>query len=221
MEERIYSKKLTCPVCTNKFTSMKSMDSKLRVEKMDSDFLTYYKGENIPLKYSVFVCPKCGYSAIENSFNNMNARKKQIIKDKITKKWVEKDYTGKRTIQEAIICYKLALYCGEVLALKKVELAGICLKIAWLYRMNDDEREKRFLKFSVELYEKSYSEEDSNMDELTLTYLIGELYRRIGNIDQATNWMGKVVSKPYIKSNPKIEKLAREQWQIIKENRNN
>ncbi|WP_041701974.1 DUF2225 domain-containing protein [Gottschalkia acidurici] len=217
----IYSKKLTCPVCGNKFTSMKSMDSKLRVERIDSDFLTHYRGETIPLKYSVFVCPKCGYSAVENSFDNMNTRKKQIIKDEITKKWVEKDYTKERTMQDAIMCYKLALYCGEVLQLKKVELASICLKIAWLYRINNDENEKRFLKLSVELYEKSYSEEESNMDELTLIYLIGNLYMRIGDIDQATNWMGKVISNPYIKSNPKIEKLSREQWGIIKENRNN
>lgn len=220
MQEMIYSKKIVCPVCKHKFTSMKSMESKLRVEKVDTDFLTYYEGDNIPLKYNVTVCPKCGYSALDSNFNKINPRKANEIREKVTSKWKEQDFTGKRTIEEALICYKLSLYCSQVIGSKKVELAGICLRIAWMYRILGSEKENEFIKLSAKLYEESYTTEETNMDELTITYLIGELYRRIRDIEKATNWMGKVISSPYIKTNPKIENLARDQWQIIKDEKN-
>lgn len=217
LKDMIYSRKIICPICRENFTSMKVMESKLRVEESHTDLFIKYKGDIHPLKYNSIVCPKCGYAALESKFNKILPRHHDIIKEKVSSKWVFKDYTGKRNINESIICFKLALYCAELTKSKKIELAGICLKIAWLYRMQEDEKENKFMKLSVELYEASYSSEDSEMDEITLTYLMGEIYRRLGEIDKATSWLGKVISNPYIKSNPKIEKLAREQWQEIKE----
>ena len=217
MEEMIYSRKLKCPICKNDFKNMKVKESKLRVEEAHSDLFTKYKGDIHPLQYAAIVCPKCGYAALEGNFDKILPRHHAIIKEKVSSKWIGKDFTEKRTIEESIVCFKLALYCAELIQTKKAELAGICLKIAWLYRMKEDEEENKFLKLSVDLYEESFAGEDGAMDEITLTYLIGEIHKRLGDVDDAVNWIGKVISNPYIKSNPKIEKLAREQWQEIKE----
>lgn len=219
LKDMIYSRKVSCPICKKNFTNMKVMESKLRVEEAHTDLFIKYKGNVHPLQYNAIVCPQCGYAALENNFNKILPRNHDIIKEKVSSKWAGKDYTGKRTLKESIICFKLALYCAELIKSKKVELAGMCLKIAWLYRIkeNEEKNEAKFLKLSVELYEASYLSEDSDMDEITLTYLMGELYRRLGEVDKATSWLSKVVANPYIKSNPKIEKLAREQWQEIKE----
>lgn len=215
----IYSRKLTCPVCRNKFTSMKVKESKLRIEETDTDLFIKYKGDDHPLKYSAVVCPECGYSSLEQNFDYINTKRQTLIKEKITPKWVKKDYTQNRTLKESIDCFKLSLYCAEVMGFKKVELAGICLKIAWLYRLKKDKTEVRFLEISRRLYEQSYTEEDSEMDEITLLYLIGELSRRVGDMKNAITWLGRVISNPYIKNNPQIEKLARMQWEDIKEYR--
>lgn len=213
----IYSRKVACPVCNHKFTSMKVIESKLRVEENDTDLFTKYRGDVHPLQYNSVVCPSCGNSALENNFKNMIPRKKEVIKEKVTPKWCGQDYTKKRTLDESIICLKLVLYCAEITKSKKAELAGICLKIAWLYRIKEGAEEMKFLKLSVKLYEESFKEEDIEMDELTLTYLIGELNRRTGDMEKATSWLGRVVSSPYIKNNPQIEKLARDQWELMKE----
>lgn len=217
MEQMIYSRKLTCPVCANKFNSMKVMESKLRVEETDTDLFTRYKGDIHPLRYNAIVCPNCGNSALEENFKNMSARKKEIIKEKVTPKWSGKNFTKERSLNESIVCFKLALYCAEITGAKKAELAGICLKTAWLYRIKKDEKETKFLGLAARLYEESFSEEDNIMDELTLLYLIGEINRRLGEMDKAIQWIGKVISNPYIKNNPKIERLARDQWETIKE----
>lgn len=220
MEQMIYSRKLTCPVCSNKFTSMKVMESKLRIEETDTDLFVKYKGGVHPLRYGAIVCPECGNSALEENFKGMNARKKEVIEEKVTPKWSKRNFTKERSLNDSIVCLKLALYCAEITGARKAELAGICLKTAWLYRIKQDEKEIKFLGLAARLYEESFSEEDSGMDELTILYLIGEINRRLGEMDKAIKWIGKVISNPYIKNNPKIEKLARDQWEVIKEFRN-
>ena len=55
------------------------------------------------------------------------------------------------------------------------------------------------------------------MDELTLTYLIGEISRRLGEKEEALNWFNNVLRNPEIKDNRVIERMTREQWQLAKE----
>ncbi|WP_202708344.1 DUF2225 domain-containing protein [Sporosalibacterium faouarense] len=219
--EELYDKKVKCPVCETQFTSKKVKYSKLRVKSKDSDLLTYYKGEN-PLKYNVFICPMCGYAATEEKYNDISNDKKAIVRDKITSRWKEREFSTPRVIDEAIMCYKLALNCGDVLAFKKAYNGGLCLSIAWLYRMkNDKKNEGKFLGFALNLFVEAYSTEsliNSSIDEITLAYLIGEIQRRLGNTDEAIKWFSNVVSHSLISTKPKIKKLAREQWNLVREN---
>jgi len=55
------------------------------------------------------------------------------------------------------------------------------------------------------------------MDELTVIYLIGELSRRLEMYDKAIEWFSKVVSHPERDFNIRIEKLAREQWHLVRD----
>lgn len=220
MIDELYSKEITCPVCGNCFTTKKVRTSKLRVDKRDSDFLTYYKGEN-PIKYDIFVCPQCGYSAMDKRFDRVSNEHKELIINNITTKWNKRSYSQKRTISEAIECYKLALYCGQLLEFNKIELARICLRLSWFYRIKKQFKEEmRFMKYSVDLYIYAYTNENlahEKMDDITLGYLIGELYRRLGNYKESVSWFGAVVSNRNIKSKPMIEKLTRDQWYLAKE----
>lgn len=218
----LYDKKVKCPVCSNEFNTKKMRTSRIRIDKVDGDFMNHYKSEN-PIKYHVFVCPKCGYSAMESNFNNIRPAEKEIIRKNITAKWKERDYSSERTDEEAIECYMLAFYCGQLLELKKQDLGNIAIKIAWFYRGKNEEEEKRFLQNALDLFEQAFYTENlsgSSMDEVTMGYLIGELHRRLGRKKEAILWFGKTVSNPLIKTNPRIEKMAREQWLLSKENEN-
>ena len=213
----LYEKKVKCPVCKKQFITNKVRTSKLKLVERDADFLSYYEGEN-PLLYNVFVCPSCGYAALEDKFNRIRPREIDIIKNTISPKWNERDFSGKRTIEDAIEAYKLALLSGEILEYSKYDLANICIRLTWLNRMKDDkEEEERFTSLARDLYKEAYSNESINMDEITLAYLVGELSRKIGEREEALNWINTALKSPNIKDNVALEKMVREQWQAVKE----
>ncbi|WDV47054.1 DUF2225 domain-containing protein [Clostridiaceae bacterium M8S5] len=219
MNIELYKKSIKCPVCQNEFKTTKVKASRTRVLKSDTDFMIYYKSEN-PLLYDVIVCQKCGYAALESKYNYFPKAKKNIMQDFITSKWNKRDYTGERTVDEALLCYKLALYCGQTLKFKKFELGGLCMRIAWIHRLKEQRDEEiRFIKLARDLYEDAYSNENipyDKMDENTLTYLMGELNKRLGDYRESINWFSKTIGGT-TKPSPRIEKLTREQWMQAKE----
>ncbi|MDF2546259.1 MAG: hypothetical protein K0R93_1157 [Anaerosolibacter sp.] len=215
----LYDKAITCPVCKNIFHTKKVRTSATRIEKRDTDFCTHYIGEN-PILYNVFVCPMCGYAALESGFEEINAAGKKMIQESISRRWTQRSFGEERTILEAIETYKLALLCSQILGHKKGTLANICLRIAWLYRYLSHEKEFEFLTHAVNCFEQAFANEPmpiGNLDDVSLTYLIGELHRMIGNYEEAVEWFGKAVSNPAIKTKKKIDTMAREQWRLAKD----
>lgn len=219
MNIELYMKSEVCPVCGHEFKSTSVKHSRVRRLKTDTDFMVHYKTTS-PLLYEALVCKECGYAALGSKFEYVSNENKKIVKEEITKKWNKQDYTGERTIEEALHCYKLALYCGQVLKYKRFELANICLRIGWMYRLKEDiNSEERFLELAKKLFEKAYMSESipyDKMSEDALTYLVGELNMRLGNYDESINWFSKTIYSSTIKSNPRIEKLARDQWSDAK-----
>ncbi|KXG78930.1 DUF2225 domain-containing protein [Thermotalea metallivorans] len=219
MKNALYDKEVTCPLCKNIFRTKKVRTSSTRIEKRDTDFCTYYTSEN-PMFYGVFVCPMCGYAAMESTFHEINGAGKKAIEENITRRWTQRSFGGERTIQEAIEAYKLALLCGQLINQKKGVIGNICLRIAWLYRYANDPKETDFLKHAVRCFEQAFVSEPlpiGNLDEVTLMYLIGEIHRLIGNYEEAIEWFSKAVGNPAIKTKKKIDTLAREQWRLAKE----
>lgn len=218
--DELYDKVVDCPVCNEQFKTKKVRHSKLKLIKRDEDFLSYYEGEN-PLKYNIYVCPYCGYAAKESRFIPLSNEDKKIIIDNISSKWNKRSYGNERSIEEAIVTYKLALYVGELLNYSNIELGFLALGIAWLYRISGDQEENRFLRLARNLFEEGYYNEslkDVNIDELRLAYLIGELSRRLGDNQEALKWFNTVLSNPNLKSNPLIDRVTREQWRLVREN---
>lgn len=216
--DELYDKIVDCPVCNNQFKTKKVRRSRLRLIKRDEDFLSYYVGEN-PLKYKIYVCPNCGYAAKESRFNSISSKDKEIIARNISAKWKKRSYGGNRTIEDAILTYKLAIYIGQLLEYGKVELGLLALGTAWLYRMKDGQEEEiRFLRLAEGLLQEGYYKETLiNIDELRLAYLIGEINRRLGDEEIALKWFNTVLSNPSIKLNTVIEKMTRQQWRLIRE----
>ena len=103
----------------------------------------------------------------------------------------------------------------------KYEIAGILLRIAWLYRyQNDNEKEKEFLALALQNYLEAFQHSgsyDNELDVITVMYLIAELNRRLGDYNEARKWFSKIISNKQAKQNPHILEMAREQIQLIKE----
>ena len=219
--KELFDKTMECPCCKVNFITKKVRSSRLRLEKRDADFLNYYKTEN-PIKYNIFVCPNCGYSAYENKYETIKKDEINIIQANITTNWTQRDFGGVRDIGQGLEAYKLALLQGTILSYSKLELGNICLNIGWLYRMaeNEENEEERFLTLARNQFIEAYNNESlsgTNMTEEKLTYLIAELSRRIKDKETALSWFNTSLNNPDIKMNPVLEDMAREQWRITRE----
>jgi len=214
-----YEQSRTCPICEMKFSVTKVRNSQCPVTKRDTDFCIYYEDVD-PYLYNVWVCPYCGYAAPESIFSNISESEKEIIALALKGKEIKVDFSGIRSINIAIASYKLAIYCCELRESKDSILAGLYLKVAWLYRKSSNSKEKDYLHRALDYYQKAYDQEPfpiGNLTELALRYLIGELYRRLGEYKEAIQWFNRVVSDKRSKLESKITNMAREQWHTARE----
>lgn len=219
MDNALYSKKVNCPVCGKDFSSLKAKINACKVESKDEDFCIHYKTVN-PMFYEFFVCPFCGYAAPENSFKELTDKEIRLLRDAFSGRTVGRSFCTERSLNDAIATCKLAIYTAELRSAKASTLAGLCLKLAWLYRYAGDKQEETFLKYSMNNYLEAFDNEGlpiGNLDEMSMQYLLGELSRRLGMYNEAIVWFGKAVANPARKENPRIERLAREQWTLAKE----
>ena len=183
MDENLYSKEIECPVCLKKFKVTKVKIKACKVDRRDTDFCVYYEGIN-PMFYDAWVCENCGYAAQADKFPNIPSKEAQVLAKQLTPKWTKRSFEGERNVDAAIEAFKLVLYNHQLRSAKASEMAKVCMRIAWLYRIKEDPREHDFIKFALKYYTETYEKERfpaDKLDENTCMYMIGELNRRACN----------------------------------------
>jgi len=193
----VYNSKTVCPVCASNIEYTKVRSKAVRLIKQDTDFCPYYEGEN-PIFYEAVICPECGYGAHITSFDKINRHDKEKIRKEISSKWCKRQFTGPRTVDQALEAFKIVLLNLNCIDGLKSEIAKICMRIAWLYRYKgDQEQEKKFLNHALINYQKAYSQEslseEGKLDEYTCLYIIGELCKRLGLYEESTQWLSRLI----------------------------
>ncbi|SHG99891.1 Uncharacterized protein, DUF2225 family [Thermosyntropha lipolytica DSM 11003] len=222
MAEAFFDREYTCPICKTTFKSPAVRSSAIYVEKKESDFHTVYRGVN-PLYYSVIVCPVCEYAASSNTFNNeLPGKTAEQIALALSQLKSEKtpDLCKERKPEEALYAFHLAIRSSQLKKAPPGEIAGLLLASAWIAReIGNQQLEAKFLKEALNYYVEAFSSGYNipNLNELQLIYLIGELNRRLGNFKEAISWFNRVITHKNIKNFPAIEKMAREQWALARE----
>jgi len=221
LKSHLYDRQVTCPVCENVFKARAAKTSSYRVIKQDSDLFINYGLVN-PYFYDVWVCNSCGYAAMKNDFNKIRSFQVDSVKKKITSKWHGKNYPDVYDINIAIERYKLSLLNYFVIEAKPSKKAMNCLKLAWMYRiLEDNANELTFLKQALEGFNEAYFNEDFpiyGMDKFTCMYLIGELNRRVRNDSEAMSWFSRVIVTQGVPQ--KLKDRARDQKDLISESEN-
>lgn len=217
----LYEKQETCALCGEKFTVTKVRKSACPVLRRDPDFCVYYENEN-PNLYDIWVCPHCGYAAPESSWNDMLEAQRKLLRDWLPSQPKLAGLGGARTPDMAVAAYDRAIACAIAKRGKDSQAAGLYLKAAWVFRVSgeNDPRESEYLQKAAEYYEKAYQSEPTpigTMTDATLRYLIGELFRRCGRYKEACQYFSQLISDPATRGDQKIGNLARDQWQIAKE----
>ncbi len=222
--EPLYDKKYTCAMCENSFTTKKVRSRFVKVLNFDTDFAPLYADDyENPNFYYTNVCPDCGYSFTDDFSSYFPPGAKQAIQEKICNQWVPHDYGAERTSQDALNTFKLAAYSSMLKKEKHIVTAGLYIRLAWLYRSTENlDQELRFLKLALKEYTESYSTGDykgTQVSELRLMYLIGELSRRLGNSQDAVRFFSKVIEKQRQSVEPQIIQLAKDRWQEMREDK--
>lgn len=209
--KNLFFKEILCPVCENKFKTLAVKVDAPRVKSRDSDLFIRYSSEN-PYFYEVWVCPNCGYSALKVDFEKIRKYQKDLVREKITSKWINREYPLPFNEKVAIERYKLALLNAVVTESKESTKAIICLKIAWMYRLlSEEDNEKNYLSQALLSFNDTYINEKLpvyGLDRFSIMFLIGEINRRIGEEKTALRWFSEVITS--IGSPQKVKEMARD-----------
>lgn len=222
MADAFFNREYTCPLCKTSFKSLAVRSSSIYVEKKESDFHTVYRGIN-PLYYSIIVCPFCEYAASSTNFNTeLPSKTAEQVALALSQLRSEKSkiLCEERDAKTALYAFQLAIRTAQLKKAPAGEIAGLILASAWIAReIGNCELELKFINEALKKYSEAFSagHNITNMNEIQLIYLIGELNRRIGNYKEAINWFNRVITHKNIKSFPSIEKMAREQWALTRE----
>jgi hypothetical protein len=195
--ECLYPKNITCPVCQKDFTDFAIRKSKLRMERMESDFRTVYKVVD-PNHYEVHLCYNCGYAAIQAYFDRITEKQQDLIKKFITPAFKTKEHHVPLEPDVVLFRYDQALACCQAIYAKNSQFAFTYLKKAWVYRDMEGKKDEELktLREAFIRLKDAFSSENfplGQMDEITAKYVIAEMARRLGNFAEALRWVGDVV----------------------------
>lgn len=218
----LYDKEVTCDICNCTFFSKKIRSRFIRVKETWNDFYSVYKDQTLnPLLYDIYVCHQCGYAFSEH-FNKLTKTAHiETFKNEVSTNWTEQNFSNERTYEQAVHTYKLAILAAKKTVQPHIILAGLCLRLSWIYRtLGNLTEERRYIQQSLLQYEQSLIHGDyvnTNMTELTITYLIGELARQADQSEKALKYFSSVIEHKDRMREPKIIEKARDQWYLARE----
>ncbi|MBX4199881.1 DUF2225 domain-containing protein [Candidatus Parcubacteria bacterium] len=180
---------LMCPVCEKQFRSQ-SIQSTNSFRGKRTDFHVHAWGTQ-PLPYLIHTCCICGYSGTERSFTDseeISPILRMRVWNELTPFFTYGPLLGSEKFEAAA---KIALWREE----SPRYIADLLIRAAWCcVSEGDPEAERFFRRKAAWKFEEALSGfDDIEKDErAVITYLIGELWRRIGDIQQAKIWFDKV-----------------------------
>ena len=127
----LFEKKYHCPICDFDFTSMKVRNSRLKIDKRETDLQVVYK-DFTPSYYSIIVCPVCGYAASESRYSKLKPAQREAITKEIINKWQGNSYSGLRSATDAVVTMKLGIKIAQVGHFPDIEIAFLALNLAWI-----------------------------------------------------------------------------------------
>ena len=180
---------LHCPICDTQFRSQAVVSTNSFGGKR-TDFHERAAGMQ-PLPFLVHMCNRCGYSGSERDFSD-EADVSQLLKEHV---WNELAPTLAANAVSGSEKYEAAAKVAEWQAMEPRHVADLLLRAAWCcVDEGDTEAERYFRRHAARTFEQALGIYDGvGRDErAVLTYLVGELWRRIGDVKAAKVWFNKV-----------------------------
>lgn len=180
---------LTCPVCETHFRSQAVVSTNSFGGKR-TDFHERAAGTQ-PLPYLVHMCNRCGYTGAERDFTE-EADVSPTLREQV---WSE---LAPQIAKPAVLGsekYEAAAKVAEWQGMEPRHVADLLLRAAWCcVDEGDIEAERFFRRKAAWAFERALDGFDGVAQEerAVLTYLVGELWRRVGDQERARQWFDQV-----------------------------
>lgn len=193
---------LRCPSCGHEFESQAVVSTNAFGGKR-TDFHERAAGTQ-PLPYQVHMCDQCGYSGAERDFTeqtDISPLVREHVWSELSPR-VSIPMTGSEK-------YEAAAKVAEWQGADPRHIADLWLRAAWCcVDEGDTEAERYYRRLAAWSFEQALEFYDSvpREERAVLAYLVGELWRRIGDLRQANAWFALVPEE--------VVDTARQQWII-------
>ena len=194
---------LTCPVCETQFRSQAVVSTNSFGGKR-TDFHERAAGTQ-PLPYLVHMCNRCGYTGSERDFTD----EAEVTAEVRAQVWSELAPAITRAPITGSEKYEAAAKVAEWQGMEPRHTADLLLRAAWCcVDEGDIEAERYFRRQAAWAFERALASWDgvAREERAVLTYLIGELWRRVGDGAQARQWFDRVEDE--------VVDLERQQWVV-------
>jgi uncharacterized protein len=183
---------LMCPLCDAEFRSQAVVSTNSFGGKR-TDFHERAAGTQ-PLPYMVHMCPSCGFSGLERDFSDsgdFHPMLREMVAPRLAATVRDREATGSEK-------YEAAANVAEWQDLEPRHVADLQLRAAWCcVDEGDVEAERFFRRKAAWAFAKALETFDgAGRDErAVLTYLVGELWRRVGDVSRAHEWFDRVADE--------------------------
>jgi uncharacterized protein (DUF2225 family) len=180
---------LVCPICETRFRSQSVVSTNSFGGKR-TDFHERAAGTQ-PLPYLIHTCNRCGYSGADRDFTE-EADVSPALKARVWQELAPTISCGTLTGSDK---YEAAAKVAEWRGMEPRHVGDLFLRAAWCCVDEGDVEAERFfrLKSAWKLDEALSTFDGVARDErAVITYLVGELWRRIGDMRLATSWFERV-----------------------------
>ena len=218
ISQYVVLKRRICSVCNQTFVDVVLRTRKCRYLKSDTDLRAHFSPYD-PIYYDVVHCHFCGYTAMNSHFDQVSEKQAALLSERVKSQYRYKEYPLELKPPDVTELYQLALLCALIKKVKASERAMLCLRLGWIAReQEDDKREQRYLSLALEGFELAYQSEDFpmyGMEPITLCYLLGDLSRKMGRLDKAMQYAGRVLTSK--DASERLKDRARDLKWLIKD----
>ena len=206
---------LACPICTSAFRSQTVVTTNAFGGKR-TDFHERAAGMQ-PLPYFVHLCTTCGFAGVERDFRE----EIHLAEDVRERVLFELAPVLARELATGSLKYEHAARIAEWQGAEPRYLADLFLRAAWCcVDENDTEAERYFRRHAAWRFTEALAAYDGvpTEERAVLTYLVGELWRRVGDETLARVWFDRVpleITEPDAQA--WVLEMAKQQREVPKE----
>ena len=180
---------LQCPICDTRFRSQTVVSTNSFGGKR-TDFHERAAGTQ-PLPYLIHMCNRCGFSGSERDFTE-ESDVSPVLREHVWNELAPAIATGSIVGSEK---YEAAAKVADWQGMEPRHVADLLLRAAWCcVDEGDIEAERFFRRKASWKFEEALSSFDGvpRDERAVLTYLVGELWRRVGDARVANAWFNRV-----------------------------